>query len=238
MSVKWSWCSNLNRLDLFLYNALYVAWRRKAEHSVTLRRFPPLCTRLLFAVNTLTVFLSFCYICKDFVRQLKAFPLSFCHFCACEMSPGWGHLITWMDPSVGHLNGILARVGGNLNDNFQKKSNARGVARGEGACWSFDLTDALYMEGLIFGIYGSLVLYFVRCCKFLITSPAQLLVKLTFKTDRYMMDFVPSAYFLSLWSAHLFQSFFYQSHLNCIFLAKTNHRCQQLFGRIPPKIYT
>ena len=25
-----------------------------------------------------------------------------------------------MDPSVGHLNGILARVGGNLNNNFQK----------------------------------------------------------------------------------------------------------------------
>ena len=25
-----------------------------------------------------------------------------------------------MDPGVGHLNGILARVGGNLNNNFQK----------------------------------------------------------------------------------------------------------------------
>ena len=25
-----------------------------------------------------------------------------------------------MDPSVGHLNGILTRVGGNLNNNFQK----------------------------------------------------------------------------------------------------------------------
>ena len=32
---------------------------------------------------------------------------------------------------MGHLNGILARVGGNLN-NFSKKSNARGVARGLG----------------------------------------------------------------------------------------------------------
>ena len=31
---------------------------------------------------------------------------------------------------MAHLNGILARVGGNLNDNF--KSNARGVARGGG----------------------------------------------------------------------------------------------------------
>ena len=45
-------------------------------------------------VSTLTVFLSFCYIYKYFVRQLKVFPLSFCHFCACEMSLAWGHLIT------------------------------------------------------------------------------------------------------------------------------------------------
>ena len=92
-----------------------------------------------FVVNTLTVFLSFCYIYKDFVRQLKAFPPSLCHFCACEMSPGWGHLITWMDPSEGHLNGILARVGGNLNSNFQNSQMPGGLPGG--ACWSFDLTD-------------------------------------------------------------------------------------------------
>ena len=34
--------------------------------------------------------------------------------------PGMGALITCMDPSVGHLNGILARVRGNLNNNFRK----------------------------------------------------------------------------------------------------------------------
>ena len=61
-----------------------------------------------------------CCIYQDFLRQLKAFLQSFCHLCACEMSPGWGHLMTCMDPSVGHLNSILARVGGNLNNNFQK----------------------------------------------------------------------------------------------------------------------
>ena len=94
------------------------------------QRFPPLCTRLLFVVNTLTVFLSFCYIYKDFVRQLKAFLPSFCHFCACEMSPGWGHLITRMDPSVGHLSDILARVGGNLNNNFQKSQMPEGLPGG------------------------------------------------------------------------------------------------------------
>ena len=136
MSVKWSWCSNLNRWDLFLCNALYVAWRRKAEHSVTF--VAAICARRLFVVNTLTVFLSFCYIYKDFVRQLKVFPPSFCHFCACKMSPGWGHLITWMDPSVRHLNGILARVGGNLNKKFQKSQMTGGVARGghvEASIW-------------------------------------------------------------------------------------------------------
>ena len=43
------------------------------------------------------------------------------------MSPGWGHLITWMDPSVGHLNGILAQVGGSLNYNFQKSQMPGGL---------------------------------------------------------------------------------------------------------------
>ena len=70
-----------------------------------------------------------CCIYKDFVRQLKAFLPSFCHLCACEMSPGWGHLITWMDPSVGHLNGILARVGGIWTIIF-KKVKCPGVAGG------------------------------------------------------------------------------------------------------------
>ena len=47
--------------------------RRKAEHSVTLwQRFPPLCTRLLLVVNTLTVFLSFCYVeCELFAVFMK-----------------------------------------------------------------------------------------------------------------------------------------------------------------------
>ena len=66
----------------------------------------------------------------DFARQLKAFPPSLCQFCACETSPGWGHLITWMDHSVGHLNGILARVGGNLNNNFQKSQMPGGLPGG------------------------------------------------------------------------------------------------------------
>ena len=80
-----------------------------------------------------------CCIYKAFVRQLKAFLPSFCNLCACGMSPGWGHLITLLDPSVEHLNGILARAGGNLNNNFQKSQMPGGLPGG--ACWSFDLTD-------------------------------------------------------------------------------------------------
>ena len=48
------------------------------------------------------------------------------------MSPGWGHLITLIDPSVGHLNGILAWVGGNLNNNFQKSQMPGGLPGGVG----------------------------------------------------------------------------------------------------------
>ena len=37
-----------------------------------------------------------------------------------------------MDPSVGHLNDILARVGGNLNNNFQKSQMPGGLPGGGG----------------------------------------------------------------------------------------------------------
>ena len=144
MSVKWSWCSNLNRWDL-LYRKLCMLHDEEKLSiqwpcSSDFRRFARV---FLFVVNTLTVFLSFCYIYKYFVRQL---PSSFCHFCAGEMSPGWRHLITWMDPCVGHLNGILARVGGNLNNNFQKSQMPGGLPGGGGMLklrfdWYITLSD-------------------------------------------------------------------------------------------------
>ena len=71
-----------------------------------------------------------CCIYKDFVRQLKALLRPFCRLCACEMSPGWGHLITCMDHSAGNLNGILAQVGGNLNNNFRKSPMPGGLPGG------------------------------------------------------------------------------------------------------------
>ena len=142
MSVNLSWCSNLNRWDFFLKNALYVAW-----HMKKLWAFSNLVAAISTSlhetfvrskyVNSVSQFLLYwmqiiCCIYKDFVWQLKAFLPSFCHLCACEMSPGWGHLIIWMDPSVGHLNGILARVGGNLNNNFQKSQMPEGLPGGGG----------------------------------------------------------------------------------------------------------
>ena len=37
-----------------------------------------------------------------------------------------------MDPYVGHLNGILAQVGGNLNNNFRKSERPEGLPGGGG----------------------------------------------------------------------------------------------------------
>ena len=43
-----------------------------------------------------------------------------------------GHLTDKFDDKVGHLNTILARGGGNLNDPIFKSSNARGLPGGGG----------------------------------------------------------------------------------------------------------
>ena len=148
---------HLSRWDFFFierFVSLYVAW-----HTKKIWAFSDLVAAIFAALhenfvrskyaNSVSQFLLYwmriiCCIYKDFVRQLKAFLPSFCHLCACEMSPGWGHLITWTDPSVGHLNGILARVGGNLNNNFRKSQMPGGLPGG--ACWSFDLTDTLQIQ--------------------------------------------------------------------------------------------
>ena len=44
---------------------------------------------------------------------------------------------------MGHLKGILARVGGNLNNNFEKSQMPGGCLGGGGGMLSFDLTDTL-----------------------------------------------------------------------------------------------
>ena len=116
--------------------------RRKAEHSVTLlQRFPPLCARLLFVVNTLTVFLSFCYIeCQLFAVFVKILFDNWRRFYrpsvvyAPVKCPRGGGIWTAFWPGS---EGIWTII-------FKKKSNARGVARG--GCCSFDLTDKLSWE--------------------------------------------------------------------------------------------
>ena len=47
-----------------------------------------------------------------------------------KVSRGWGHLITWNEPMMGHLNSFSASGGGNLNKKFSKKYKCPGVARG------------------------------------------------------------------------------------------------------------
>ena len=137
MSVKWSPDVVISIGGIFFIER-FVCWMTKKSWA-----FSDLVAAISTALHetfvrskyALTVFLSFCYIYKYFVRQL---PSSFCHFCACKMSPGWGHLITWMDPSVGHLNDILARVGGNLNKKFQKSRMPGGLPGGghvEASIW-------------------------------------------------------------------------------------------------------
>ena len=80
-------------------------------------------------------------------RRLAFLP-SFCHSCACEMSLGWGHLITWIDPSVGHLNGILARVGANLSNNFQKSQMPGGLPGGdiEASIWLIHKLPIMFLR--------------------------------------------------------------------------------------------
>ena len=94
------------------------------EHSIS-----ALSTRLLFVANMLTVFLSFCYIYKDFVQNWWRFWRPSVIFVPVKCPRGGG---IWSPecPSVGHLNGILARVGGNLNNNFQKSQMPGGLPGG------------------------------------------------------------------------------------------------------------
>ena len=145
MSVKWSWWGNLSRWDFFLQNALYVAWHTKisaALHKTVVRSK---------YANSVSQFLL--YWLQIICWQLKAFLPSLFHLCACEMSPGWGHLITWMDPIVGHLNSILVRLGGNLNNNFQKSQMPGGLLGGggddvEALMWS--IHSYIYSPGKVF----------------------------------------------------------------------------------------
>ena len=57
-----------------------------------------------------------------------------------KVSRGWGHLITWNGPVIGHLNSFSALGGGNLNKNFPKIQMSE---RLPGGCLSFDLTGTL-----------------------------------------------------------------------------------------------
>ena len=48
-----------------------------------------------------------------------------------KVSRGWGHLITWNGPIMGHLNSFLASGEGNLNKNFPKLQLPGGLPGGD-----------------------------------------------------------------------------------------------------------
>ena len=54
-----------------------------------------------------------------------------------KVSRGWGHLITWNGPIMGHLNGFSASGGANLNKIFPKIQMPGGCP---GGCLSLDWT--------------------------------------------------------------------------------------------------
>ena len=47
-----------------------------------------------------------------------------------KVSRGWGHLITWNGPMMGHLNSFSASGGGTLNKNFPKIQMPGGLPGG------------------------------------------------------------------------------------------------------------
>ena len=47
-----------------------------------------------------------------------------------KVSRGWGHLVTWNGPMMGHLNSFSAS-GGEIFQKFSKNSNARGLPGGK-----------------------------------------------------------------------------------------------------------
>ena len=49
-----------------------------------------------------------------------------------KVSRGWGHLITWIGPMMGHLNSFSASRGANLNKNFPKIQLPGGLPQGGG----------------------------------------------------------------------------------------------------------
>ena len=65
-----------------------------------------------------------------------------------KVSLGWGHLITWKGPMMGHLNSFSASGGEIWTTIFQKFKCPGGCPGGGGACWSFDLTGTLYLRTL------------------------------------------------------------------------------------------
>ena len=118
-------CSNLSRWDFFIER--FVCCTTNDEKlslqcpcSSDFRRFAREFCSKLFAVFIKNLFDNWThFFCPSVIHVPVKCPR------------GGGILITLMDPSVGHLNSILARGGGNLNNNFQKSQMPGGCREGD-----------------------------------------------------------------------------------------------------------
>ena len=114
-AAKWWWISHVWNVvisvgGIFFYRTLCMlhdtkkSWVFSDLVTVISATLPKsfVCSKYAFSVSQFLLYWMqiICCIFKDFVWKLQAFLPSFCHSYACEMSLGWGRLITWMDPSV------------------------------------------------------------------------------------------------------------------------------------------
>ena len=76
-----------------------------------------------------------------------------------KVSRGWGHLISWNGPMMGHLNSFSASGGGNLNKNFPKIQMPRGLPWGG----MFKLRFDWYINHCFFRILNLLILQWFHC---------------------------------------------------------------------------
>ena len=172
MNIACMECSNLSSVGgvFFLLDVLYVAWHRKtswafndlvATISAALHK-SFVCSKYAYSVSQFVLYWMriICTIYKDFVWQLKAFLPSFCHSCACEMSSGWGHLITCMYPIVVHLQ-QFSPVRGNLNNNFQKpRGYSYGTRTPKCICNSYGIKSLLEIYMKFLSLFKFLVINF------------------------------------------------------------------------------
>ena len=129
MSVKGSWCSNLNRWDLFFIEPFGCCMMKKswAFSDLVAAISPPLHEFFVHSKYANSVFVIFIKILFDNWRRFRRPSVIFvpvkCPQDGGIWSPEW--TLVW-----GIWTAFWARVGGNLNNNFQKSQMPGGLLGG------------------------------------------------------------------------------------------------------------